>query len=239
MAKRPYMPLFIDRWRGGTESISPKHRGPYLDVLCAIWSGNGSLKNDPRVLRSASRLDVRQFQSFWAECSGKFLISSDEIRHQTVTEMLAASDKFAAKMQQNRARANKKPKAKQGTEKQVRDYHTKGMVSSLREEKPYLAIDEMKHAAASPPSPLEGGGDATETVQQIPTLPDAAREVLAQLRDLNMRGKVSLLEIQQFKKAVQGERSGRVLLIPAYEPPEAVAAVLNQPKLKAIEGGKQ
>jgi hypothetical protein len=54
-----------------------------------------------------------------------------------------------------------------------------------------------------------------------------------------MRGKVSLLEIQQFKKAVQGERSGRVLLIPAYEPPEAVAAVLNQPKLKAIEGGKQ
>lgn len=230
------MPLFIDRWRGGTETIAPKHRGPYLDVLCAIWNGNGSLKNDPRVLMSASRLDKRQFASFWAECSGKFLISADVIQHPTVTEMITASDNFAAKMQQNRARQKKKPQQKQKPKKQFSDYHTKGMVSSLREEKPYLPDTiESSPQAASPPSPLMGGGDAPMTAE-IDILPDSARAIRDELIALNKIGKVSSSEIAQFRRAVQGERAGCVILHPSYDPPEAVAAIINRPKLKLVQG---
>lgn len=240
MAKRPYMPLFIDRWRGGTETISPKHRGPYLDVICAIWNGGGSIKNDPRVLRSASRLDKRQFASFWEECAGKFLISADVIQHQTVTEQIAAADNFAAKMQQNRARTKKKPHAKQGSEKQNSGYHTKGMVSSLREEKPYLAIDEMKHVAASPPSPMEGGGDATDG-EHIRHL---TRWLQKRVEGLMASNVLTATDVRLMKEAVRGGSEECLWLAPKYKPPDHVAAALESvaidwkhlPQLKAIGG---
>jgi uncharacterized protein YdaU (DUF1376 family) len=235
------MPLFIDRWRGGTENISPKHRGPYLDVLCAIWNGGGSLKNDPRVLMSASRLDKRQFASFWAECSGKFLISADVIQHQTVTEQIAAADNFAAKMQQNRARKKKKHATKQETEMQKRDYHTKGMVSSLREEKPYLpGTIESSSSAASPPSPLEGGGDATDG-EHIRAL---NRWLQGRIHGLMVSNVLTGRDVRELKEAVRGGSEDRLLLAPGYRPPDHVAAALaslaidfdHLPKLKLVTG---
>jgi len=241
MAKRPYMPLFIDRWRGGTDSISPKHRGPYLDVICAIWSGGGSLKNEPRVLMSASRLDKRQFASFWAECSGKFLISADVIQHPTVTEMLAASDKFAAKMQQNRARKKKKPALNQATEMQKRDYHTKGMVSSLREEKPYLTgTIENSSYTASPPSPMEGVGDATDG-EHIRALNRWLQDKVNGLLASNV---LTGRDVRELKEAVRGGSEECLLLAPKYKPPDHVAAALESVaidwkhllQLKAIGG---
>lgn len=241
MTKRPYMPLFIDRWRGGTESIAPKHRGPYLDVLCAIWNGNGSIKNDPRVIMSASRLDKRQFASFWAECSGKFLISADVVQHATVTEMVTRSDNFAAKMQQNRARLKKKPNAKQGAEKQNRDYHTKGMVSSLREEKPYLTgtIENSSHTA-SPPSPMEGGGDATDG-EHIRAL---NRWLQGRIHGLMVSNVLTGRDVRELKEAVRGGSEECLLLAPKYKPPDHVSAALESvaidwkhlPQLKAIGG---
>lgn len=241
MTKRPYMPLFIDRWRGGTETIAPKHRGPYLDVLCAIWNGNGSLKNDPRVLMSASRLDKRQFASFWAECSGKFLISADVIQHQTVTEQIAAADNFAAKMQQNRARKKKKPAPNQSAEIQKRDYHTKGMVSSLREEKPYLpgTIENSSHTA-SPPSPMEGGGDATDG-EHIRAL---NRWLQGRIHGLMVSNVLTGRDVRQLKEAVRGGSEECLWLAPKYKPPDHVAAALESvaidwkhlPQLKAIGG---
>jgi uncharacterized protein YdaU (DUF1376 family) len=241
VTKRPYMPLFIDRWRGGTESISPKHRGPYLDVLCAIWNGNGSLKNDPRVLMSASRLDKRQFASFWAECSGKFLISSDVVQHATVTEMVTRSDNFAAKMQQNRARKKKKPAPKQEPEIQKRDYHTKGMVSSLREEKPYLpGTIESSSSSASPPSPMEGGGDATDG-EHIRAL---NRWLQGRIHGLMVSNVLTGRDVRELKEAVRGGSEDRLLLAPGYRPPDHVAAALaslaidfdHLPKLKLVTG---
>jgi len=241
VSKRPYMPLFIDRWRGGTESISPKHRGPYLDVLCAIWNGGGSLKNEPRVLMSASRLDKRQFASFWAECSGKFLISADVIQHATVTEMVTRSDNFAAKMQQNRARKKKKTAPKQDTEMQKRDYHTKGMVSSLREEKPYLpGAIESSSPAASPPSPERGGGDATDGEH----LAHLRRWLQGRVNGLMTAHVLSARDVRDLKDALRGGSDDRLLLAPAYHPPDHVAAALasiaidfeSLPKLKLING---
>lgn len=241
MTKRPYMPLFIDRWRGGTESISPKHRGPYLDVLCAIWNGNGSLKNDPRVLMSASRLDKRQFASFWAECSGKFLISADVVQHATVTEMVTRSDNFAAKMQQNRTRKKKKPAQNQSAEIQKRDYHTKGMVSSLREEKPYLpGTIESSSSAASPPSPMEGGGDATDG-EHIRAL---NRWLQGRIHGLMVSNVLTGRDVRELKEAVRGGSEECLWLAPKYKPPDHVAAALESvaidwkhlPQLKAIGG---
>ena len=234
-------PLFTDRWRGMTYDVAPKHRGAFQDLVVAIWEAKGALRHDMQTIATAARLDERQCRSFWEACAQKFIVEDGMIRHEYVDGMLAHARKIAAKMQQNGAKGGKKTQAKQRAyQAKAKPYDTEGIVP-LTEETIPSSVRKISHSPtdASPPSPMEGGGDATETVQQIPTLPDAAREVLAQLRDLNARGKVSLREIDQFKKAVQGERSGRVLLIPAYEPPEAVAAVLNQPKLKAIEGGKQ
>lgn len=238
------MPLFIDRWRGGTETIAPKHRGPYLDVLCAIWSGGGILKNDPRVLMSASRLDKRRFASFWAECSGKFLISADVIQHPTVTEMITASDNFAAKMQQNRARHKKKLQHKQKPEKQFGDYHTKGMVSSLREEKPYLpGTIESSSQAASPPSPERGGGDASDE-EHIRAL---SRWLQGKVNGLLASTVLTARDVRDLKEAIRGGSEECLWLAPAYTPPDHVVAALESiavdwkhlPKLKAIEGGKR
>ena len=244
----PYMPLFVGDYLKDTGELTNEEHGVYLKLLMFMWAQGGFLRNDPRILCRLTGVSYRRWAPIWSNLERFFYVEGDTLRHTKVEKTLQKAREIselraraaAKKYTKNSKENNKTPPAiADRLDMQKHPIQTKGLDSSLREENPNLAIDEMKHAAASPPSPLEGGGDATETVQQIPTLPDAAREVLAQLRDLNARGKVSLREIDQFKKAVQGERSGRVLLIPAYEPPEAVAAVLNQPKLKAIEGGKQ
>lgn len=231
-------PLFTDRWRGMTYDVAPKHRGAFQDLVVAIWEAKGALRNDMQTIATAARLDERQCKSFWEACAHKFTVENGLIRHEYVDGVLAHARRIAAKLQQNGAKGGKKTQAKQ-REFQARGkpYDTEGIVP-LTEETIPSSVRKISHSplAASPPSPLEGGGDATETVQQIPILPDAAREVLAQLRDLNARGKVSLQQMTEFKRAVQGERAGRVLLIPGYEPPETIAAIINQPKLKAIGG---
>jgi uncharacterized protein YdaU (DUF1376 family) len=241
VTKRPYMPLYIDRWRGGTEAISPKHRGPYLDVLCAIWNGGGSLKNDPRVLMSASRLDKRQFASFWAECSGKFLISADVVQHATVTEMVTRSDNFAAKMQQNRFRRKKKPETKQEPKKQNSDYTNQRFVFSLTGENTNLAIDhESSSATASPPSPEMGGGDATDG-EHIRAL---NRWLQGRIHGLMVSNVLTGRDVRELKEAVRGGSEDRLLLAPGYLPPDHVAAALaslaidfdHLPKLKLITG---
>lgn len=55
------------------------------------------------------------------------------------------------------------------------------------------------------------------------------QECVATLRDLQARGKVSLKDIDRFKGAVRGVADGRLILSPSYEPPEAVAEILNRP----------
>jgi len=62
--------------------------------------------------------------------------------------------------------------------------------------------------------------------------------VIEELRGLQNAGKVSLRDIDQFRRAVQGERAGRPVLLPNYKPPDAIAEILSRPHLKAIEGGK-
>lgn len=243
----PYMPLYTGDYLRKTRRLTDREHGAYLLILFALWDEGGSIPFDLDDLKMIARVPskTRNWEtSVWPKIAPFFIISEGRLSHGRVTETLAD---LADKRKINTERAHKAVRAKQqkrkqnNGSKQLRDSYeltnqTKGLVSSLREEKPNLAIDEMKHVAASPPSPLEGGGDATETVQQIPILPDAAREVLAQLRDLNARGKVSLQQMTEFKRAVQGERAGRVLLIPGYEPPETIAAIINQPKLKVIGG---
>lgn len=62
------------------------------------------------------------------------------------------------------------------------------------------------------------------------------QQVLASLKDLNKRGKVSLREIDSFKEAVRGGSSEALVLSASYEPPDLVATVLDQMKLQPANG---
>lgn len=62
------------------------------------------------------------------------------------------------------------------------------------------------------------------------------QQVLASLKDLHKRGKVSLREIDSFKEAVRGGSSDALTLSASYEPPDLVAAVLEQMKLQPANG---
>jgi hypothetical protein len=155
--------------------------------------------------------------------------------------MVTRSDNFAAKMQQNRARKKKKPATKQEPEMQKRDYQTKGMVSSLREEKPYLAgTIESSSPAASPPSPERGGGDATDGEH----LAHLRRWLQGRVNGLMTAHVLSARDVRDLKDALRGGSEDRLLLAPAYHPPDHVAAALasiaidfeSLPKLKLING---
>lgn len=242
------MPLFVGDYLRDTGELTNEEHGVYLKLLMFMWSQGGFLKNDPRVLSRLTGVSYRRWPPIWANLNRYFYVEGDTLRHtkveKTLRKALEISElrkRAAEKKHAKKAKENNKTAPANACEPDMQKYpiQTKGLDSSLREENPNLtAQTENSPQAASPPSPMEGGGDAPAAVQTIPSLPDAAREVLALLRDMHARGKVSLREIDQFKRAVQGERAGRVLFIPAYEPPEAIAAILNQPKLKAIEGGK-
>jgi len=62
------------------------------------------------------------------------------------------------------------------------------------------------------------------------------QQVLASLKDLNKRGKVSLREIDSFKEAVRGGSSDTLVLSASYEPPDLVATVLDQMKSQPANG---
>ena len=62
------------------------------------------------------------------------------------------------------------------------------------------------------------------------------QQVLASLKDLHKRGKVSLREIDSFKEAVRGGSSDTLVLSASYEPPDLVATVLDQMKSQPANG---
>lgn len=230
-------PLFTDRWRGLTYDVAPKHRGPFQDLIVAIWEAKGALRHDMQTIATAARLDERQCKSFWAACAHKFTVQDGMIRHEYVDGLLAHARKIAAKMQHNGAKGGKKTQAKQrARQANAKLYDTEGIVPLTEETIPStVCTSSQSPQAASPPSPLGGGGDAPMTAE-IDILPDSARAIRDELIALNRIGKVSSSEIAQFRKAVQGERAGCVILHPSYDPPEAVAAIINQPKLKLVQG---
>ena len=231
--KRPYMPLYIDRWRVGTEQVAPKHRGPYLDLLCAIWMAGGMLRNDPGVMASAARLDKRQFDVFWKACSGKFLVSEDGIQHATVTEMLDSSDKIAAKMQEIRDGNKCKSNKKQGRKKQKNEQPNQrfGFTTNVVKNQtlPNDPKNEVPGASDVAPSPEVGGA---------PTA--AAYEALKEIRRVaTLRPSVSLSHMDAIKRAVWEFDGETFFLKPLSLPADAWAAICEEASAKGYRFEQQ
>ena len=236
---KAYFPLYTSDYLRDTRHLSTKAHGAYFLLLLYLWDCDGEMKESPALIQRVTGMTEGEYRTIWRkDLTPFFIVTNGVISHKRVSKEISLR---AEKLQQRckaAAKGGRKTQEKQRKLKaNAQASQAIGLASPFQGERPSLpATIESSYQAASPPSLLEGGGDATETVQQIPILPDAAREVLAQLRDLNARGKVSLQQMTDFKRAVQGERAGRVLLIPGYEPPETIAAIINQPKLKAIGG---
>lgn len=101
-----------------------------------------------------------------------------------------------------------------------------GHEPSLNSPLNYGADGERRAAEAQARSAMKAQGLASQMGQ----------EILEALRDLQKRGKASLREIDSFKGAVRGVADGQLVLSPSYDPPEAVAAIINRPKLKLVQG---
>lgn len=111
--KPPAMLVFIDAYRGGTEGMPSKFRGPYFDLLCALFDAGGDILNKPDVLARAARIEPRSFKTFWSEWSHKFVITGDRISHHKVDEQLLKYSKKVAVLQQNGRKGGKKTQTKQ------------------------------------------------------------------------------------------------------------------------------
>jgi uncharacterized protein YdaU (DUF1376 family) len=251
----PYMPLYTGDYLRKTRRLTDREHGAYLLILMALWDEGGSLAFNLDDLKQIARVPAKTRNwetSVWPKIAPFFIISEGRISHGRVSETLAD---LADKRKINTERAHKAVRAKQQKHKQnnggnqLRDNYeltnqTKGLVSSLREEKPNLAIEHQRSSVnASPPSPLEGGGDATEGEH----LAHLRRFLQTRLQGLLTAHVLSAIDARNLKDAIRGGSEDRLLLASHYEPPEHVAAALASvaidwqplPKLQAISGGKQ
>ena len=234
MAKA-YFPLYTSDYLRKTRHLSTKGHGAYLLLLLYLWDCDGEMKESPALIQRVTGMTEGEYRTVWRkELAPFFVITEGVITHSRVSEEL---EKRAEKLQKRckaGAKGGKKTQQKQ-RERQANAQasQAKGLASPFQGERPSLPLPENEHVAASPPSPMEGGGDAPS---HIKVLPDSAREIITELRALLPSHKVSLEDLDRFKKAVQGERAGRVILHPSYEPPPAVAEIINRPKLKLVTG---
>lgn len=237
---KAYFPLYTSDYLRDTRTLSTKAHGAYILLLLHLWDCDGEMQESPKVIQRVTGLTEGEYRTIWnKDLRPFFMLEKGVIRHKRVSLELARRAQILHKRCKSGAKGGRKSQEIQ-RERKANGQAAKpiGLASPFQGERPSLpGIIESSGLPASPPSPLEGVGDAAPMLPAS-TLPQSARDILAELRELNARGKVSLRDIDQFRRAVQGERAGRVLLVPAYEPPEAVAAIINRPFLKAIEGGK-
>lgn len=249
----PYMPLYTGDYLRKTRRLTDRQHGAYLLILMALWDEGGTLPFDMDELKAIARAPAKARnweEAVWDKIAPFFIIANGTISHARVTETLVeVHDKrksYAERGRKGGAANRKKSKHNSGGNqaglKQGSSNQTKGLVSSLREEKPNLAIDEMEHVAASPPSPEWGGGDApdTEHVQNL------RRWLQRRLTGLMTAHVLSARDVRDLKDALRGGSEDRLLLCPDYRLPPHVAEALvsiaidhaAMPKLKAIQGGK-
>lgn len=245
----PYMPLFVGDYLKDTGQLTNEEHGVYLKLLMFMWSQGGFLRNDPRILCRLTSVSYRRWAPIWANLERFFYVEGDTLRHTKVEKTLRKAREIselraraAAKKHAKNSKENKKTAPAIACEPDVQEHpiQTKGLDSSLREENPNLAISEMKHVAASPPSPMEGGGDATDG-EHIRAL---NRWLQGRIHGLMVSNVLTGRDVRELKEAVRGGSEDRLLLAPGYRPPDHVASALaslaidfdHLPKLKLIKG---
>ncbi len=128
------MLVSINDWRGGTEAMPSKFRGPYFDLLTVLFDHGGDLLFKPDVICRAARIDRRAFEKFWACVGPKFIVADNTIRHHRVDEQLLKYSKTVAKLRQNGSKGGKKTQQKQrARQANAQANQTNGLVNPSKE----------------------------------------------------------------------------------------------------------
>lgn len=250
----PYMPFYTGDYLRKTRRLIDREHGAYVLILFALWDEGGQLPFDMDELRAIARVPVKakHWPDTWAKIAPFFVIENGMVRHRRVDETLA---EVALKRQSYAERGAKGGAAKRKIRKQnsatnqaelkpSSSNQTKGLVSSLREEKPNLGgSSETIAQAASTPSPEMGGVDAPASEELKPL----RMWLQSRVQGLMVAHVLSARDVRDLKDALRGGSEECLLLASTYKPPDHVASALesiciewaSMPALKAIEGGKQ
>ena len=249
----PYMPFYTGDYLRKTRRLIDREHGAYLLILFAMWDEGGSLPHDMEELRIIAKVPkrARHWEETWSKLEPFFIITEGRIRHAKVDETLeqarvkrelrARSGALGGAAKQKNRKKNSG--ANLALPQQSYSNQTKGLVSSLREEKPNLVIEQKRSSVAvSPPSPLVGGGETTEA-EHIRHL---RRYLQSRVDGLMTAYVLSAREVRDLKDGIRGGSEECLLLASSYEPPDPVRAALasiaidwtHPPKLKTIEGGR-
>lgn len=215
--RKPYMPLYGDDWRTGTEDVPSEFRGAYLDLCWIIFDQGGEVPNIPTALARHARLSKRKFERFWASCKHKFLVSDIAVRHQKIDAILESLAKVSAKRKKSGAKGGQKTQRNQRRlSSGAKAIQTKGLVSSLQEEIPNrygnqnqdIKENEGSTAAPSATARESGGGLVAASGRRI-TLRERLGEdgysVWRDLRDDLTRGhRLSNSDVDQVAKVLVG-----------------------------------
>ena len=233
MAK-PYFPLYSGDYLRDTRGLSAGQHGAYLLLLMHLWDNDGTMPNSPKLIQTITNWTRDEYRRGWPKIQPFFTLTEGTISHKRVTLELEKRAKSVSKLRQAGAKGGRKTQQKQrNPQASAKASQVKDLTSSLREETsslPDASDNPALPATTAPPSALEARGLVVT---------DHSRLIVDALKALPI-GRVSLSDLDRFRRAVQGERAGRVVLRAGYDPPAEIAAIIETtaPQLKAIEGGK-
>ena len=267
MSKNPYMPLYGNEWRGGTEDIPSEFRGPYLDLLWIIFDQGGRVPNIESALARHARLTVRPFRRFWVACGHKFIVDDDQIGHRKTDAILAGIAKVSAVNRKSASKGGRKTQQNQRRlQANAKVNQTKGLVSAPTGQRYQPRLDKTHEdkkndelgAADSAPQLAERSGrlSASSGNKRGPTLRERLGEenyiVWRDLReDLQCGGRVANCDLDHISRSLVGFAEGafiidsqplsgeRWIAVQEIASVEGLSFDLRQqPTLKAIAGGK-
>jgi uncharacterized protein YdaU (DUF1376 family) len=238
------MPLYTGDYKRDTDHLEAEEHGAYLLLLMALWDRGGKLRNDPALLARTARVSLRKWPKIWRTLEPFFVIQSGEIHQTRVNRELARTAVISqlrreAAMKRESKKGKKNSKPPQAIAEQKHHIQTRGLDSPSKEgENPDLPKPDSSSHAASPPSPMEGGGDATDG-EHIRTL---NRWLQGKVHGLMVSNVLTGRDVRELKEAVRGGSEDCLLLAPGYSPPEHVAAALKSiavdfaflPKLRLV-----
>lgn len=243
VVSKAYFPLYTSDYLRDTRHLSTKAHGAYILLLLYLWDCDGEMKESPALIQRVTGLTEGEYRTIWRkDLAPFFIVTNGIITHKRVTREISLR---AEKLQQRckaAAKGGRKTQEKQRNLKaNAQASQAKGLASPLQGERPSLnATNETSSVAASPPSPERGGGDATDGEH----LAHLRRWLQGRVNGLMTAHVLSARDVRDLKDALRGGSEDRLLLAPAYHPPDHVAAALasiaidfeSLPKLKLING---
>ncbi len=241
--RKAYFPLYTSDYLRDTRHLSTKAHGAYLLLLLHLWDCDGEMKESAKVIQRVTGLTEGEFRTVWhKDLKPFFILENGMIRHKRVTHELKVRAETLQKRRKSGAKGGKKTQEKQRAPKAIAQAAKPiGLASPLQGERPSLSVhEENSGKAASPPSPLMGGGDAPESIQ----FPHLRKFLQDRVEGLMKSYVLSAIDVRHLKDALRGGSEERLLLASDYQMPPHVANALKAiaidyetiPKLKLVTG---